>query len=174
MQRLRGAVSGVPKRSLPTSKAVDKVESGYAGGDVVNPSYEAVCGKRTGHAEAIQITFDPKIISYGELLHIFLTTHDPTTLNRQGADTGPQYRSAIFTHSEEQVAEAHKAITEIAQERVWDNPIVTEVTPFTNFYKAENYHQEYFKLHGYEPYCQMVISPKILKFRQKYAEKLKK
>ncbi len=154
-------------------KGVDKVESGYAGGDVPSPSYEAVCGKRTGHAEAIQITYDPKIISYNELLHIFLTTHDPTTPNRQGADEGPQYRSAIFTHNDLQAAEAHKTIAEVTQAKEWPNPIVTEVTPFTNFYKAEKYHQEYFALNGRQPYCQMVIAPKVMKFRQKYASKLK-
>jgi len=154
-------------------KGVDKVESGYAGGDVPNPSYDAVCNKRTGHAESLQITYDPTVISYSDLLHIFLTTHDPTTLNRQGADSGPQYRSAIFTHSEAQKAEAQKAIADITQEKVWKDPIVTEITPFTNFYKAENYHQQYYALNGHEPYCRLVIEPKVAKFRQKYAAKLK-
>lgn len=155
-------------------KGVEKVESGYSGGKVVNPSYEAVCTGTTGHAEAIQITFDPKVISYRDLLHIFMTTHDPTTLNRQGADSGTQYRSAIFYHNEEQKKVAQEVIKEIGAAHIWNNPIVTEVTHFTNFYKAENYHQDYFARNGGQPYCQIVIAPKVAKFREKYREKLKR
>jgi peptide-methionine (S)-S-oxide reductase len=155
-------------------KGVEKVESGYSGGQVANPSYREVCNGTTGHAEGIQITFDPKVVSYRELLEIFLTTHDPTTLNRQGADTGTQYRSAIFTHNDEQKRVAEEVIREFEEKRIWDNPIVTEVTPFTNFYKAEDYHQEYFATNPNAGYCQVVIAPKVAKFRQKFREKLKR
>ena len=154
-------------------KGVEKVESGYAGGHVVNPSYEEVCGKHTGHAEAIQITFDPKVISLHDILEVFFTVHDPTTLNRQGNDAGPQYRSAIFTHSDAQKATAEKVIKEIEAAKIWDGKIVTEVTPFSNFYKAEDYHQDYYRLNGRQPYCQIVIAPKVAKFRAHFREKLK-
>jgi peptide-methionine (S)-S-oxide reductase len=155
-------------------KGVESVESGYSGGQVANPTYKEVCNGATGHAEAIQITFDPKVISYRELLEVFLTTHDPTTLNRQGNDVGTQYRSAIFTHSEEQKRVAQEVIQEFNQKRIWPNPIVTEVTPFTNFYVAEDYHQEYFANNGGQPYCRFVIEPKVVKFREKHRDKLKK
>jgi len=154
-------------------KGVEKVESGYAGGRVANPSYEQVCGGDTGHAESIQITFDPKVISFHDLLEVFFTVHDPTTLNRQGNDVGTQYRSAVFTHSDAQKATAEKVIQEINAAKIWDGPIVTEVTPFTNFYKAEDYHQEYYRLHGRQPYCQFIIAPKVAKFRAHFREKLK-
>jgi peptide-methionine (S)-S-oxide reductase len=155
-------------------KGVEKVVSGYSGGHVVNPSYEEVCGKHTGHAEAIQITFDPNVISYKELLEIFFTTHDPTTLNRQGADIGPQYRSAVFYHSETQRQAAQEVIKEFEAKRIWDNRIVTEVTEFSNFYRAEAYHQDYFRLNPGAGYCRVVIAPKVAKFREKFREKLKR
>ena len=155
-------------------KGVDKVESGYAGGAVPNPSYGEVCDGTTGHAEGIEIIFDPKVISYHDLLVIFFTTHDPTTLNRQGADTGTQYRSAIFTHSEEQKQVAEQVIKEIEAEHLFNNPIVTEVTPFTNFYSAEGYHQDYYTNNPNQGYCRVVIAPKVSKFRQHFAEKLKR
>lgn len=155
-------------------KGVEKVVSGYAGGPVPNPTYEQVCGGRTGHAEGIEITFDPTLISYHDLLVIFFTTHDPTTLNRQGADAGTQYRSAIFTHSDEQAQIAKQVIEEIDAAKLYGNPIVTEVTPFTNFYAAEAYHQDYFANNGNEGYCRVVIAPKVTKFRAYYREKLKR
>jgi peptide-methionine (S)-S-oxide reductase len=155
-------------------KGVDKVESGYAGGAVPNPSYEQVCSGRTGHAEAIQITFDPTVISFHDLLVIFFTTHDPTTLNRQGADAGTQYRSAIFTHSDEQKQVAEQVIKEITAEKLYRDPIVTEVTPFTNFYAAEGYHQDYFVNNPNQGYCRIVIEPKVTKFRKQFSDKLKR
>lgn len=155
-------------------KGVEKVEPGYAGGQTANPSYEAVCGGRTGHAEAIQITFDPKVISYHDLLAIFFSTHDPTTLNRQGADTGTQYRSAIFTNDAEQKATAEQVVREVEKERIWPNPIITEITPFTNFYPAEEYHRDYYARNGQQSYCRFVIEPKVAKFRAHYADKLKR
>lgn len=154
-------------------KGVDKVVSGYAGGHVVNPTYSQVCGGDTGHAEAIQITFDPKIISFHDLLEIFFTTHNPTTLNRQGADAGTQYRSSIFTHSEEQAKIAHEVIKEFQAQKIWSDPIVTEVVPFSNFYAAEDYHQDYFEQNPSQGYCQIVIAPKVAKFRQHYLARLK-
>lgn len=154
-------------------KGVIKVESGYSGGNVKNPSYREVCTGTTGHAEACQIYFNPKKISFEELLEIFWTTHDPTTLNRQGADTGPQYRSAIFYHNERQKQIAEKSKAEVAP-TLWDNPIVTEVTKYSNFYKAEDYHQNYYNENSHAPYCQIVIAPKIVKMRHKFADKLKK
>lgn len=155
-------------------EGVEKVESGYSGGDVVDPTYEAVCTGETGHAEVIQVTFDPKKISFKELLEVFFRTHDPTTLNRQGADVGTQYRSAIFYHSEEQrkIAELVKKETDAA--KIWDKPIVTEIAPFSVFYKAENYHQNYYNQNSYQPYCMMVINPKLSKFRKEFSSKLKK
>lgn len=155
-------------------KGVVKVESGYSGGNVVNPSYEDVCSGDTGHAESIQITFDPKEVSYKELLQIFFTTHDPTTLNRQGADVGTQYRSAIFYHNPEQERIAKEVIGEIEGARVWKRPIVTQLAPFQAFYKAEDYHQEYYSRNSRQPYCRVVIEPKIAKLREHYLEKLKR
>src|SRR5215211_5030626 len=154
-------------------KGGQAVESGYAGGQVPNPSYQEVCAGTTGHAEAVRITFDPTVVSYKKLLQVFFTIHDPTTLNRQGADVGPQYRSAIFYHSDEQRRVAEGVISELEAERVWDNPIVTEVTPFDTFYVAEDYHQGYFRNNEYQPYCQVVIAPKVAKFRSKYLARLK-
>ena len=154
-------------------KGVLLVESGYSGGSVPNPSYRLVCTGTTGHAEVTQITFDPSVVSYRELLQVFFTIHDPTTLNRQGADVGTQYRSAIFYHSPEQKATAEQVIAELTEQGVWSNPIVTQVVPFEKFYIAEDYHQEYFANHPGQPYCQVVIAPKVAKFRQKYLEQLK-
>jgi peptide-methionine (S)-S-oxide reductase len=155
-------------------RGVESVESGYSGGSVPNPTYRQVCDGDTGHAEVVQIVFDPKVVSFEELLGVFFTIHDPTTLNRQGADVGTQYRSAIFYHSPEQKAAAEKVIREIAEARVWDAPIVTELTPLAEFYKAEEYHQEYYARNPSQGYCQIVIAPKVAKFRQKYFDKLKK
>ena len=155
-------------------KGVISVESGYAGGSVPNPSYELVCTGKTGHAETVRITFDPAVISYKDLLDVFFSIHDPTTLNRQGADVGTQYRSAIFYHSPEQKAEAEQVIAEITNARLWPKPLVTEVTPFSNFYQAEDYHQEYFRRNPGQGYCRLVIAPKVAKFRQHYLERLKK
>jgi peptide-methionine (S)-S-oxide reductase len=154
-------------------RGVVDVVSGYAGGHVANPSYEAVCAGETGHAETVKITFDPQLITFRQLLEVFFTIHDPTTLNRQGADVGTNYRSAIFYHSPEQKAEAEQLIHEMEREKVWDKPIVTELTPFTQFYPAENYHQEYFKRNPSQGYCRVVIAPKVAKFRQHYLEMLK-
>jgi len=155
-------------------KGVEKVESGYSGGHVVKPSYEDVCTGRTGHAEAVQITFDPKVITLKDLLEIFFTVHDPTTLNRQGADVGTQYRSVIFFRDDRQKGIAEQTIKEITDAHIWDAPIVTELAPFKAFYKAENYHQRYFELNGEQPYCRIVIAPKVAKFREHYRALLKK
>lgn len=152
-------------------KGVSKVESGYAGGSGANPTYREICTGLTGHAEVVQVTFDPAVISFRDICDIFFTTHDPTTLNRQGADVGTQYRSVIFYHSPEQKAAAEAS--KIAAAEIWDDPIVTEISSAAPFYKAENYHQNYFKDNTYQPYCQAIIAPKVKKFRQKYAEKLK-
>ncbi|WP_129678102.1 peptide-methionine (S)-S-oxide reductase MsrA [Candidatus Chloroploca sp. Khr17] len=152
---------------------VEDVVSGYMGGHVTNPTYEQVCGGRTGHAEVVQVRFDPAQLSFREVLDVFFTIHDPTTLNRQGNDVGPQYRSAIFYHSPEQQATATEVINDLNQQRLWPRPIVTEVTAASHFYAAENYHQEYFALNGSQPYCQWVIVPKVAKFRKQYAAKLK-
>lgn len=154
-------------------RGVDTVVSGYAGGHVVNPSYEQVCGKQTGHAEVVQITFDPAELSYADLLRIFFATHDPTTRNRQGNDTGPQYRSAIFTHSDEQKRVAESVLAELTVAGTFPAPIVTEVAPFTNFYPAEDYHQGYFRDNPHQPYCSFVIDPKVTKFRKQFADRLK-
>lgn len=153
-------------------KGVEKVVSGYAGGHVPNPSYQAVCTGTTGHAEVVQVTFDPEVISFGEILQVFFTIHDPTTLNRQGNDVGPQYRSAIFYHSEAQRQAAESALADA--QPLWSRPIVTEVTPLDTFYPGEDYHQDYFERNPYQPYCQVVIAPKVSKFRKMYIEKLKK
>jgi len=154
-------------------KGVEKVEPGYAGGTVPNPTYEQVCTGRTGHAEAVQVTFDPAIISYDELLKIFFTVHDPTTLNRQGADVGTQYRSAIFYHSDQQKSTAQQVVSEVTAAKLWNAPIVTQIEPFQAFYRAEGYHLDYFKNNPRQPYCEMVIAPKVRKFRERYMEKLK-
>lgn len=152
-------------------KGVSKVESGYSGGSVSNPTYREVCSGLTGHAEVIQVTFDPAVISFKEILEIFFTVHDPTTLNRQGADTGTQYRSVIFYHSPEQKTVAEEV--KVSMQAVWDDPIVTEIAAFEKFYKAEDYHQNYFNDNPNQPYCSIVIAPKVKKFREKYQEKLK-
>lgn len=155
-------------------KGVQSVTSGYSGGDVRNPSYREVCTGRTGHAEVVQIVYDPDTISFSELLEVFWQTHDPTTLNRQGADAGTQYRSAIFYHTEKQreLAEAYKQ--KLDASGAFPDPIVTEISPFRNFYPAEDYHQNYFSQNGEQPYCRMVIRPKMDKFRKVFADKLKK
>ena len=154
-------------------RGVELVESGYAGGEVPNPKYQEVCAGTTGHAEVVQVTFDPQVTSFKELLEVFFTIHDPTTLNRQGADVGTQYRSAIYYHTPEQKQVAEEVIAELNAAKIWDAPIVTEVTPLPEFYKAEDYHQEYYQNNPYQPYCQMVVAPKVSKFRQKFLEKLK-
>lgn len=154
-------------------KGVSRVESGYAGGSVPNPTYEQICGGKTGHAEVVQITYDPEEISYRELLEVFFTIHDPTTLNRQGADVGPQYRSVIFYHDAGQKAVAEEVLQATAAAGLWPDPIVTEVSPLDHFYVAEDYHQEYFARNGGQPYCQIVIAPKVAKFRKQYLDKLK-
>ncbi|MBI5302829.1 MAG: peptide-methionine (S)-S-oxide reductase MsrA [Chloroflexi bacterium] len=155
-------------------KGVVSVESGYSGGSVANPSYELVCAGKTGHAEVVQIAFEPDVISYRDLLRVFFTIHDPTTLNRQGADVGTQYRSAIFYHDAIQQHIAQEVIQEINAAKIWDHPLVTEVAPFSAFYRAEDYHQEYFANHPDQGYCRVVIAPKVAKFRAHYREQLKK
>ena len=154
-------------------KGVEQVDSGYSGGNVPNPTYRQVCTGTTGHAEVVQITFDPQLISFKELLQLFFTVHDPTTLNRQGPDVGTQYRSAIFYHTPAQKATAEQVIKEMTAAQIWPSPIVTEVTPFSAFYKAEDYHQEYFKFNGEQPYCRAVVAPKVAKFRKQFRERLK-
>lgn len=155
-------------------KGVEKVESGYSGGTAVDPTYRAVCSGTTGHAEVVQVTFDPKTISFRELLEIYFTIHDPTTLNRQGADEGTQYRSAVFYETPEQKATAEQVIKELTAKGIWSAPIVTEVTPLEKLYPAEEYHQEYYKNNADQPYCRVVIEPKVAKVRKQYLEKLKK
>ena len=154
-------------------KGVKTVLPGYTGGAIKNPSYEAVCTGTTGHAEAIQITYDPKVISYRELLDVFFYTHDPTTLNRQGNDVGTQYRSAIFYHNEEQKNTAEKMISQLTSEKVFDDPIVTEITEMDIFYEAEDYHKNYYNNNKNQGYCRAVINPKLDKFVKKYSSKLK-
>lgn len=154
-------------------QGVTKVVSGYANGDTENPTYERVCSGKTGYVEVVQVTFDPAIVSYRELLEVFFAIHDPTTLNRQGADVGTQYRSGIYYHSEEQKATAEHVIDELTEANVFGNPIVTEVTPLVKFYAAEDYHQGYYRNHPGQGYCQVVISPKLAKFRQKFTNKQK-
>jgi peptide-methionine (S)-S-oxide reductase len=154
-------------------KGVIEVTSGYSGGKVKNPTYKEVCSGLTGHAECLQIIYDPEIISYEELLEVFWKTHDPTTLNRQGNDVGTQYRSVIFYHNEKQKELAEKYKKELDAARIFENPIVTEITAFDIFYPAENYHQEYFNLNGQEPYCQYIIRPKVEKFKKVFKDKLK-
>ena len=155
-------------------KGVQGVESGYAGGHVDNPTYRAVCNGDTGHAEVVQVHFDPNIVSYRDLLNVFFAIHDPTTLNRQGADTGTQYRSAIFYHDDEQKKVAEELIKELDAQKIWDRPLVTQVTKLDKFYMAEDYHQEYFANNPYQPYCMAVVSPKVSKFRKHFIEMLKK
>jgi len=154
-------------------KGVKSAVSGYSGGHVINPSYREVTQGTTGHAEAIQINYDPEVISYIELLEIFFKTHDPTTLNRQGADVGTQYRSAIFYHSETQRTSAEEIIAALNREGIWNNPIVTEVTEFSNFFAAEAYHQEYYENNPNQGYCRIVIQPKVEKFQKVFEDKLK-
>ncbi|HEX8706704.1 MAG TPA: peptide-methionine (S)-S-oxide reductase MsrA [Pyrinomonadaceae bacterium] len=153
---------------------VERVESGYSGGATPDPSYQEVCTGTTGHAEVVQVSFDPAVISFRELLEVFFTIHDPTTLNRQGGDIGTQYRSAIFYHSPEQRQTAERLIAELEAERVWDAPIVTELAPLTAFYPAEDYHRRYYERNQGQPYCSAIIAPKVAKFRRKYLEKLKR
>ena len=155
-------------------KGVESVESGYSGGHVPDPSYARVCDGNTGHAEVVRVTFDPQVLSYHDLLTVFFTIHDPTTLNRQGNDTGTQYRSAIFYHTPEQKMVSEQVIREITDAALWEAPIVTEVTAFDKFYVAEDYHQEYFKKNPFQGYCRAIIAPKVAKFRQKFVESLKK
>ncbi|MBM4446291.1 MAG: peptide-methionine (S)-S-oxide reductase MsrA [Chloroflexi bacterium] len=154
-------------------EGIENVVSGYSGGTTINPSYGQVCTGTTGHAEAVQLTFDPDKISFQQILQIFFAIHDPTTLNRQGADVGTQYRSAIFYHNEEQKAVAEQVIQELNTAHVWKSPIVTEVTPFQTFYPAEDYHQEYFNRNPAQSYCRMVIIPKLDKFSKQFPEKIK-
>ena len=155
-------------------RGVTDVVSGYAGGRVRNPSYQDVCAGTTGHAEVVQVTFDPAVVSFREILEVFFTVHDPTTLNRQGADVGTQYRSAIFYRSPEQKVTAEQVIGEINAAKIWPTSIVTEVTPFTDFYAAEEYHQEYFARNPNQGYCSFVIAPKVAKFRKQFLRRLKK
>ena len=155
-------------------RGVTDVVSGYAGGSVPDPSYEAVCSGTTGHAEVVQVAFDPEEVSFREILQVFFTIHDPTTLNRQGNDVGTQYRSAVFYHSPEQKAVAEEVIAELEREGVWDDPIVTQLEPLDRFYPAEAYHQEYFRRNPFQPYCRVVVAPKVSKFRKQYLEQLKR
>jgi peptide-methionine (S)-S-oxide reductase len=154
-------------------EGVTKVESGYSGGKIKNPSYKEICTGTTGHAEVCQLTYDPKVVSFDELLEVFWQTHDPTTLNQQGNDVGTQYRSVIFYHSDQQKALAEKYKKKLTDEKVFDSPIVTEISPFTTFYVAEDYHQNYFNQNGTQPYCSIVIAPKVEKFKKVFKDKLK-
>lgn len=154
-------------------KGVTDVVVGYAGGHVPDPSYEQVCGKATGHAEVVQVTYDPAVVSYADLIGLFLTIHDPTTRDRQGADVGPQYRSIILTHDEEQAWVARAVIEEVGRAKIWDAPIVTEMVPLETFWRGEEYHQRYFEKNPWAGYCRAVIAPKVAKFRKAYAERLK-
>lgn len=153
-------------------KGVLEVESGYTGGEVPNPSYEQICEGTTGHAEVVKLTFDPDVISYREILEVFFTIHDPTTPNRQGNDVGTQYRSVIYYHSPQQQDTAKHVISEMAN--VWDAPIVTELSPIGDYYKAEDYHQNFFRQHPMQGYCAFIVAPKVSKFRQTFADKVKK
>ncbi len=153
-------------------RGVEKVESGYAGGHVPDPTYHQVCTGATGHAEVVQVTFDPAVVSFREVLEVFFAVHDPTTLNRQGPDAGTQYRSAVFYHSPEQREVAQQLIAELNAAKIWNSPIVTQVVPFERFYPAEDYHQGYFRANPSQGYCRAVISPKIAKFRKQFAAKL--
>jgi peptide-methionine (S)-S-oxide reductase len=151
-------------------RGVERVDSGYMGGTEREPTYEEVCGGGTGHAEVVQVVWDPAVVTYRDLLEVFFAIHDPTTLNRQGNDVGTQYRSAIFTHTEEQAETARALIAELTAEGVFDAPIVTEVTAATEFWPAEEYHRDYFARHPNQPYCAYVVSPKVAKFRKKFGE----
>ena len=155
-------------------KGVESVESGYMGGRTPNPTYEDVCGGNTGHAEVVQITYDPSTASFEDLLEVFFTIHDPTTLNYQGNDAGTQYRSAIFYHSPEQKAVAQKVMARLTAAKLWKAPIVTELTAASTFHVAEGYHQEYYERNPYQPYCRAVVAPKVAKFRKQFLERLKK
>ena len=155
-------------------RGVEKVVSGYAGGHVKNPTYHQVCTGSTGHAEVVQITFNPQEVSFKEILQVFFTIHDPTTLNRQGYDEGTQYRSAIFYHTPEQRQIAEQTIAELTAEKIWDDPIVTEIVPLSEFYPAEDYHQDYFENNPNQPYCRAVVEPKVAKFRKYFLDKLKR
>jgi peptide-methionine (S)-S-oxide reductase len=155
-------------------RGIEKVESGYTGGQIKNPSYHAVCAGTTGHAEVVQLTFKADEVSFREILEVFFTIHDPTTLNRQGYDEGSQYRSAIFYHSPQQKEIAEQVIGELNAAKIWGSPIVTEVTPIGDFYVAEDYHQDYFENNPNQPYCRAVVEPKVAKFRKYFLEKLKR
>src|SRR5262245_20910580 len=155
-------------------QGVQKVESGYAGGQTQNPTYEDVCGGDTGHAEVVRVTFDPAVVSFKDLLDVFFVIHDPTTLNYQGNDHGTQYRSAVFYHTPQQKTDAEAAIARLNAAKLWNDPIVSEVTPASTFHMAERYHQEYFERNPYQPYCRAVVAPKVQKFRKQFLDKLKK
>ena len=154
-------------------RGVEKVVSGYTGGTAENPSYHDVCSGRTGHAEAVRIDFDPDAVSYRRLLELFFTTHDPTTLNRQGPDVGTQYRSAVFHHDEEQRRAAEEVIADFTERKVWPDPIVTEIAPLGPFYEAEDYHQQYYRSNPWAGYCQVIIAPKVAKLRKEHFDLLK-
>lgn len=155
-------------------EGVEKIESGYAGGQVANPTYRDVCTGTTGHAEVVQVTFDPSVISFRDLLGVFFTIHDPTTRDRQGADVGPQYRSIVLYHSPEQREITGQVIDELERSHVWDNPIVTQIVPVAEFYPAEQYHQDYYANNPNQPYCQIVVAPKVAKVRKAYFDRLVK
>ena len=154
-------------------RGVERVVSGYAGGRVENPTYQQVCSGATGHAEVVQVTFDPRAVSYRELLEVFFAIHDPTTLNRQGGDVGTQYRSAVFYHTPAQREAAEQLMAELTADGVWDAPLVTEVVPLERFYPAEEYHQDYFERNPFQPYCRAVVAPKVSKLRKRFLERLK-
>ena len=154
-------------------EGVMSVESGYAGGSIPNPTYEAVCSGRSGHAEVVKVTFDPAVLSFRDLLTVFFTIHDPTTKDRQGNDVGTQYRSIIFCETPEQRADAEAVIADLTARKIWRDPIVTEIAPRATFYPAENYHQDYFARNGSQPYCQIVVAPKVVKFRKAFGDRLK-
>jgi len=158
---------------LSELKGVSRVLPGYAGGTVPHPTYEQVCTDRTGHAEVVQVTFDPSIVSYHDLLTVFMTTHDPTSLNRQGNDVGTQYRSVVFVHSPAQRATAEQVVRELESAQLWKRKIVTEIAPFTEFYPAEDYHRDYFRRNPASGYCRAIIAPKVAKFRKQFAARLK-
>ncbi|MFL6215938.1 MAG: peptide-methionine (S)-S-oxide reductase MsrA [Blastocatellia bacterium] len=155
-------------------RGVESAVSGYSGGSVANPTYQQVCAGTTGHAEVVQVTFDPRVVTFRDIIEVFFTIHDPTTLNQQGADVGTQYRSVIFYHSPAQREVAEQVIAELTTEQLWRDPIVTELTPLTEFYAAEDYHQDYFERNPYQPYCMAVVAPKVTKFRKKFLDRLKK
>lgn len=155
-------------------RGVERVVSGYSGGKRANPTYEQVCTGATGHAETVQITYDPNVISYRDLLGVFFSIHDPTTLNRQGGDVGTQYRSVIFYHSPQQLQDARDVMADLESNEVWGDPIVTELTPYSVFYPAEDYHQDYFNKNPNQPYCAAVVAPKVAKFRKAYFDRLQK